>query len=180
MSCFCFSNCVSLDQLKNHCRDAGDCAHNYNGACAPASARKSLRIRSCCLFTICKQSDDLSFHLVHRCDQMHALTRAGQSTNAMCSSVTFASPLSTPIHRNAERGVVSPIDCHSDVSFLSRIYCGQSGSRDTCASPTIANARRNRPENGEVLKTRGGEARPDTSSKTETRSTVDVPRRSKT
>ena len=30
-------------------------------------------------------------------------------------------------------------------------------------SPTIANARRNRLENGEVLKTRGGEARPDTS-----------------
>ena len=46
--------------------------------------------RSCCLFTICKQSDDLSFHLVHRCNQMYALARAWQSTNAMSSLVTFA------------------------------------------------------------------------------------------
>jgi hypothetical protein len=29
-------------------------------------------MRSCCLFTICKPSDDLSFHLVHRCNQMRA------------------------------------------------------------------------------------------------------------
>ena len=35
-------------------------------------------------------------------------------------------------------------------------------------------------KNGEVLKARGGEAWPDTSGKTETRSTVDVPRRSQT
>ena len=72
----------SLDQLKNQCRDAGEChhcPHNYNGACAPASARESLRMRSCCLFTICKPSDDLSFHLVHRCNQMHAFTRAWQN-----------------------------------------------------------------------------------------------------
>jgi hypothetical protein len=78
-------------------------------------------MRSYCLFTICKPFDDLSFHLVHRCNQMHAVTRAWQNTSAM-SSVTFASPLSTPIHRKAERGVASPIDCHSDVSFLSDHY----------------------------------------------------------
>jgi len=74
--------CGSLDQLKNQCRDAGDChhrPHNYDGTCAPASARQSLRIRSYCLFTICKPSNDLSFHLVHRCNQMHAFTRAWQN-----------------------------------------------------------------------------------------------------
>ena len=76
-------------------------------------------MRSCCLFTICKPSDDLSFDLVHRCNQMHALRRAWQNTSAMSSSSTFASLLSTPIHRKAERVVASPIDCHSDVSFFS-------------------------------------------------------------
>jgi hypothetical protein len=50
------------------------------------SARKSLHMRPCCLFTICKPSDDLSFHLVHRCNQMHALTRTWQNTSAMSSS----------------------------------------------------------------------------------------------
>ena len=40
-------------------------------------------MRSYCLLTICKPSDDLSFHLVHRCKQMHALTRAWQNTTAM-------------------------------------------------------------------------------------------------
>jgi hypothetical protein len=75
MSCFLLQCYGSLDQLKNQCRDAGDCdhrPHNYNGACAPVSARKSLCTRSCRLFTICKPSDDLSFHLVHRCNQMRA------------------------------------------------------------------------------------------------------------
>ena len=113
---------ASLDQLKNQCRDAGDCHHrpdNYDGICAPASARRSLRMRSYCLFTICKPSDDLSFHLVHRCNQMHTLTRAWQNTSIMSSSVTVASPLSTSIHRQTERGIASPIDCHSDVSILS-------------------------------------------------------------
>jgi hypothetical protein len=103
-----------LDQLKNQCGDAGDChhrPHNYDGTCAPASTRQSLRIGSYCLFTICKPSDDLSFHLVHRCNQMHALTRAWLNASAMSSSVTCASPLSTPIHRK--------IRCHSDVSFIS-------------------------------------------------------------
>jgi hypothetical protein len=112
----------SLDQLKSQCRDAGDChhrPHNYDGTCAPASARQSVRIRSCRLFPICKPSDDLSFHLVHRCNQMHALTRASQNTSAMSSSVTFVSPLSTPIHRKTARRVASPIGCHSDMSFLS-------------------------------------------------------------
>ena len=76
----------SLDQLKNQCRDAGDChhrPHNYDGTCAPASARQSLRMCSHCLFTICKPSDDLSFHLVHRCNQMHALRERG-GTRAPC------------------------------------------------------------------------------------------------
>ena len=129
----------SLDQLKNQCRDAGDChhrPHNYDGTCAPASARQSLRMRSYCLFTICKPSDDLSFHLVHRCNQMHALTRAWQHTSAMSSSVTSASPLSTPIHEKAERGVASPIDCHGDVSsFQIGIYCRRLGLRETCREP---------------------------------------------
>jgi hypothetical protein len=59
--------CGSLDQLKNQCRDAGDChhrPHNYDGTRAPASARQSLRIGSYCLFSIGKPPDDLSFHLV--------------------------------------------------------------------------------------------------------------------
>jgi hypothetical protein len=113
---------VSLNQLKSQCRDAGDCHHcprNYDLACAPASARQSLRMRSYRLFAICEASDDLSFHLVRCCNQVHALTRAWQNTRAMSSSATFGSPLSTPIRRKAERGVASPIDCHSDMSFLS-------------------------------------------------------------
>ena len=162
----------SLDQLKNPCRDAGDCHHrpdNYDGICAPASARRSLRMRSYCLFTICKPSDDLSFHLVHRCNQMHTLTRAWQNASAMSSSVTFASPLSTSIHRKTERGIASPIDCHSTcLSFQTRFV-------RPAVSATIANV-----ENGEVLKARSGKTRPDTSRKAQTRSTVDVPRRSKT
>jgi hypothetical protein len=110
-----------LDQLKDQCRKAGDCQHrarNYDGTPAPASARQSLRIRSYCLITICKPSNDLRFHLVHRCDQMQSLARTWQNTSAVSLSVTFGSPLSTPIHRKTEGGVASPIDCHSDVSFL--------------------------------------------------------------
>ena len=115
----------SLDQFKNQCRDAGDChhrPHNYDGTCAPAPARQGLSMRSYRLFTICKPADDLSFHLVHRCNQMRALTRAWLNTSAMSSSVTSASPLSTPIHRKTARRVASPIDCHGDVSFLSDQY----------------------------------------------------------
>jgi hypothetical protein len=87
----------SLDQLKNQCRDAGDCHHHPDGTGAPALARQSLRMRSYCLFTIGKPFDDLSFHLVHGCNQIDALTRAWHNTSVMSSSVTFASPLSTPI-----------------------------------------------------------------------------------
>jgi hypothetical protein len=80
-----------LDQPKNQCRKAGDCQHrarNYDGTCAPASARQSLRMRSYCLITICEPSNDLRFHLAHRCNQMLALARAWQSTSAASSSVT--------------------------------------------------------------------------------------------
>jgi hypothetical protein len=57
-------------------------------------------------------------------------------------------------HRKTKRGVASLIDCHSEVSNFVR----------PAVSSTIANATRNRLENGEVLKARSGEARPDTSS----------------
>ena len=117
MSCFCYSTTVRSTNSKNQCRDAGDdChhrSHNYDGTCAPASTRQSLRIRSYCLFTICEPSDDLSFHLVHRCNQMHALTQAWLKTSAMSSSVTFASPLSTPLQRKTS------ITC---LSFQTGIY----------------------------------------------------------
>jgi hypothetical protein len=35
-------------------------------------------MRSHCLLTIRKPSDDLSFHLVHRCNRMRPLTRAAE------------------------------------------------------------------------------------------------------
>jgi hypothetical protein len=88
----------SLYQLENQCRDACDChhrPHNYHRTCAAALVPQTLRTRSYCLFTICEPSDNLSFHLVHHRDQMHALGQAWQNTNAMSLSVTFASPLST-------------------------------------------------------------------------------------
>jgi hypothetical protein len=112
----------SLYQFENQCRDACDCRHrphNYHRTCAAASMRQSLRIRSHCLFTIRKPSDHLSFHLVHHRDQMNALAQAWQSTNTTSSSLTLASPLSTPVYGKTERVVASPIDCHSDVSILS-------------------------------------------------------------
>jgi hypothetical protein len=112
----------SLYELENQCRDACNRHHrpqHCRRTCPAASVRQNLRIRSYCLFTICKPSDNFSFHLVHRRHQMRALTQPWQSTNATSSSVAFASPLSTPVHRKTERVVASPIDCHSDVSILS-------------------------------------------------------------
>jgi hypothetical protein len=132
----------ALDQLKNQCRDTSDShhrPHNHDGTSALASVRQSFRMRSHCLLTIRKPSDDLSFHLVHRCNRMRPLTRAWQNTSATSSSATFASPLSTPVHRKTEHRAASPIDCHSDVSSSrARIYCRQLGLRHTAVSPTIA------------------------------------------
>jgi len=69
-----------------------------------------------------------------------------------------ASPLSTPIDRKTERGIASPIDRHNDMFSFQTKHCTAKSTR-----------------NVEVLKARGGEARPNTSGKTKTRSTVDVP-----
>ena len=137
MSCFCYSTTVRLTNSK------ASAATQATAIIAPtitmalvrrSSARQSLRMRSYCLLTICKPSDDLSFHLVHRCKQMHALTRAWQNTTAMSSSVTL-SPLSTPIHRKAERGVASPIVTVTCLSFQTRTYCRQLGLREICREP---------------------------------------------
>src|ERR1700746_1153449 len=101
-----------LDQLKNQCRDGGDCSHrphNYNGT------RAASLVQQCRLALPLHGSASESYG---PSQQARALGRAWQNTSAMSSSVTFASPLSTPIHRKAELGVASPIDCHSDVSLL--------------------------------------------------------------
>jgi hypothetical protein len=131
MSCFCYSTTVSSTNSKT------SAAMQATVIIAPTIAtalvrrrrhRQSLRIRSYCLFPICKPSDDLSCHLVHPRNQMHALTRAWLNTSAMSSSETFASPLSTPIHGKTTVRVTC-------LSFQTRICRRQLGFRDSCCEP---------------------------------------------
>ena len=117
---------------------------------------RSRVMRSCCHFTTCKLSDDISFHLPHRCNLRAYASVAEHKRLIFVGDV--ASPLSTPIDRKTERGIASPIDRHNDMFSFQTKHCTAKSTR-----------------NVEVLKARGGEARPNTSGKTETRSTVDVP-----
>ena len=124
MSCLCYGARL-IRPTQNQRRDLGDCSHrphNYDGTMRRPWCSS---VGSYYLFTVLQANPTI------RCSRRARL--AWQNTSTVSSSVMFVSPLSTPIHRKTERGVASPFDCHSDVSFLSaKIYRHQLEFRDTC------------------------------------------------
>jgi hypothetical protein len=124
MSCLCYGARL-IRPTQNQRRDLGDCSHrlhNYDGT-----------VRRFWYSSVARITSSRFCERIRRSVAAGDARLAWQNTSTVSSSVMSVSPLSTPIHRKTERGVASPFDCHSDVSFLSaKIYRHQLGFRDTC------------------------------------------------